>query len=76
MDIDRFARISGRPAIPPFVRGKRVIRLGLGELLVNLLQVVKWTNTSLLITPLQNDEGIFLLNVRVSAITLSPGLRC
>ena len=44
--IDRSARTSGRPAIPPFQGGKKsVIRLSLGKLLVNLLQVVKRTNT-------------------------------
>ena len=42
--IDRSARISGRPAVPPF-QGGSVIRLSLGKLLVNLLQVAKRTNT-------------------------------
>ena len=35
------ARISGRPRIPPFQGGKSVIRLNLGKILVNFLQVVK-----------------------------------
>ena len=48
MDIDRSARISGRPAIPPFQGGRSVIRLSLGKLLVSLLQVVKRTNTPLI----------------------------
>ena len=47
--IDRSARISGRPGIPPF-QGPResAIRLSLGKLLANLLQVVKQTNTPLM----------------------------
>ena len=48
LDIDRSARISGRPGIPPF-QGERVIRFSLGELFVNFLQVVKRTNTPLII---------------------------
>ena len=50
LDIDKSARISGRPAIiPPFQGGGSVVRLSLGKLLlVNLLQVVKRTNTSLI----------------------------
>ena len=47
--IDRSAHISGRPAIPPFQGGESVIRLSLGKLLVNLLQVVKRTNTLLIL---------------------------
>ena len=47
--IDRSGRVSGRPCIPPF-QGGSVLRVGLGKLsLVNLLQVVKQTNTPLLI---------------------------
>ena len=42
-DIDTSARIYGRPAIPPFQRGKSVIGLSLGI----LLQVVKRTITPL-----------------------------
>ena len=42
------ARVSGPPAIPPFQGGESVIRLSLGKLLVNLLQVVKRTNTPLI----------------------------
>ena len=45
--VDRSARISGRPAIPRFT-GESVMRLSLGKLLVNLLQVVKRTNTPLI----------------------------
>ena len=45
---DRSARISGRPAIPPSQAGESVIGLSLGKLLVNLLQVVKRTNTPLI----------------------------
>ena len=45
--VDRSARISGRPAIPPFQGGRVFMRLSLGKLLVNLLQVVKRTNTPL-----------------------------
>ena len=58
--IDRSARVSGRPAVP-LLHGGRVlkglvwvsysviIRLSLGKLLlVNLLQVVKRTNTPLI----------------------------
>ena len=41
---DRSVRISGRPALP-LNGGESVIRLSLGKLLVNLLQVVKRTNT-------------------------------
>ena len=47
LDIGRSARISGRPTIPPF-QGGRVIRLSLGKLSVNFLQVVKPTNTPLI----------------------------
>ena len=47
LDIDGSARISGRPAISPFQGGKVLVRLSLGKLLVNLLQVVKRTNTPL-----------------------------
>ena len=47
MDIERSARISGRPAIPPF-QGGSVIRLSSGKLSVNLLQLVKRTNTPLI----------------------------
>ena len=45
LDIEASAHISGRPAIPPFQGGKRVIRLRWGKLLVNLLQVVKRAGT-------------------------------
>ena len=46
---DRSARVSGRPAIPPFQGGRSVIRLSWGKLLVNQLQVVKRsTNTPLI----------------------------
>ena len=45
MDIDRSARVSGRPAIPPFQGVGSAIRLSLGKLVVNLVQVVKRTNT-------------------------------
>ena len=52
LDIDRSARVSGRPGIPPFQGGKSVIvRLSLGKLLVNFLQVVKRTSTLLFIIP-------------------------
>ena len=44
-----FRRISGRPPIPPFQGAESVIWLSLSKLLVNLLQVVKRTNTPLLI---------------------------
>ena len=37
-------RISGRPCYPVVSGGKSVLRLRLGKLLVNLLQVVKGTN--------------------------------
>ena len=38
-----------RPACYPAVSGvESVIRLRLGKLLVNLVQVVKWTNTTLI----------------------------
>ena len=40
--------MSVRPAIPPFQGGKSVIRLSLGKLLVDHLQVVKRTNTPLI----------------------------
>ena len=40
--------MSGRPAIPAVSGGESVIRLSLGKLLVNLLQVVKRTNTPLI----------------------------
>ena len=46
--IDRSAGMSDRPDIPPFQGGKSVIRLSLGKVLVNLLQVVKRTNTPLI----------------------------
>ena len=45
--IDRPARISGPPAIPPFQGGREFISLSLGKLLVNILQVVKRTHTPL-----------------------------
>ena len=47
MDIDRSARISGRPDIPSFQGGRVLIRLRLGKLLVDILQVLKPTDTSL-----------------------------
>ena len=40
--------MSGRPAIPPFQGGESVIRLSSSKLLVNLLEVVKRTNTPLI----------------------------
>ena len=57
--IDRSTGISGRPAIPPFRGGESVIRLSLGKLLVNILQVVKRTNTPLIPEqiPVFSDEG-------------------
>ena len=49
MDIDRSARVPGRPVIPPFQGvGELFIRLSLGKPLVNLWQVVKRINTPLI----------------------------
>ena len=44
----RYCCIFGRPAIPPFQGGRVLTRLSLGKLLVNLLQVVKRSNTPLI----------------------------
>ena len=44
LDIDRSARVSGRPGTPPFQRGRSVIiRLSLGKLSVDLFPTYNLT---------------------------------
>ena len=54
LDVDRSARISG--CYPAISGEEGVTRLSLGRLLVNLLQVVKQTSTSLI--PQQMGPGV------------------
>ena len=64
--IDRSARISGPTCYPAVSGGESAIWLSLGKLLVNLLQVVKGTNTPLIPQPMIIVTIIILADAHIA----------